>query len=100
MVIPMGDLLIRNVPEPVKQAIERAARRDGRSLSATAIDLLRKSLADAPGEQTRVSSAWDEFRPLLYDGNDEQAEQFARMMEEIETARKKDFGKPPPEPGE
>ncbi|MEX0407609.1 plasmid stabilization protein [Aquibium sp. LZ166] len=93
----MGDLLIRNVPEPMKLAIERAARRDGRSLSATAIDLLQKSLADSAAEQERPVSAWSELRSLLQEGSEDEAEEFARIMEEIEAARKNDFGRPLPE---
>lgn len=95
----MGDFLIKNVPEPVKRAIEYAALRDGRSMSATAIELLRKSLAALSEEEDRPASAWDELRPLLYDGAEEAAEEFAGIMEEVEAARKRDFGRSIPEPG-
>ena len=96
----MGDLLIRNIPESVKRAVEQAARREGRSLSATAIDLLRKSLLDGSSERDRRKSAWAELRPLLYDGTEEEAAEFARTMEEVEAERKRDFGRPIPESGE
>ncbi len=96
----MGDLLIRNIPENVKREIERAARRDGRSLSDTAIGLLQRSLVDSPADNERFVSAWDELRPLLYDGNAEEADEFARIMEEVEAEGKRDFGRPVPEPDE
>jgi plasmid stability protein len=42
--------------------------------------------ADKPG----TISAWDVLRPILRDDSDE----FAKMMDEIEAERKKDFGRP------
>lgn len=95
----MGDFLIKNVPESVRRGIERTAQRDGRSLSATAIRLLQRSLADTLDEQHRPRSAWEELRPLLYDGPDDTSDQFAEIMEEVEAARKRDFGRPASEPG-
>jgi plasmid stability protein len=94
----MGDLLIRNIPEALKREIESAAKRDGQSLSAKSIDLLRKSIfAEREGEEKPFVSAWDVLRPILYDGNDEEAEEFARIMEEVEAERKRDFGRPLPD---
>lgn len=93
----MGDMLIRNIPDALKRDLERAAKRDGRSLSAKSIDLLRKSLAaeDAEGRKPFVS-AWDVLRPALYQpGNDAEAEDFVKIMEEVEAERKRDFGRPP-----
>lgn len=92
----MGDLLIRNVPEHLKKELELAARREGRSLSAKSIDLLRKSLAgEAVAQEKPFVSAWDVLRPLLYsEGNDAEAEEFARIMDEVEAERKRDFGRP------
>lgn len=95
----MGDFLIKNVPEPVRRAIERAAQRDGRSLSAAAIGLLQRSIADTLDEQDRPMSAWEELRPLLYVGPDDASEQFSEIMDEVESARKRDFGRPVSEPG-
>ncbi|RVD64742.1 plasmid stabilization protein, partial [Mesorhizobium sp. M7A.F.Ca.ET.027.03.2.1] len=40
----MGDMLIRDIPEPLKREIEHAARKGGQSLSGKAIDLLRKGM--------------------------------------------------------
>jgi plasmid stability protein len=95
---PMGDLLIRNIPDALKISLEEAAKRDGQSLSAKSIDLLRTSLSteQSNGEKPFVS-AWDVLRPILYQGNEEEAEAFYKIMEEIEAERKRDFGRPLPE---
>lgn len=92
----MGDLLIRNIPEHLKKELERAAKRDGQSLSAKSIDLLRRSLAeDTAAPEKPFVSAWDALRPVLYsEGNDEEAEAYAKIMEEVEAERKRDFGRP------
>ena len=94
----MGDLLIRNIPDALKRNLEDAARRDGQSLSAKSIDLLRTSLsAEQATEQKPFVSAWDVLRPIMYQGDDEEAEAFQKIMEEIEAERKRDFGRPAPE---
>ena len=94
----MGDLLIRNIPEALKIEIEEAARRDGKSLSATSIDLLRHSLLARRGSNEKpFVSAWDALRPILYDGDDREQQAFAESMEDIEAARKRDFGRPMPD---
>jgi plasmid stability protein len=94
----MGDLLIRNIPDALKRRIERAARRDGQSLSAKSIDLLRRSLVGESEEATRRNvSAWDVLRPILYDGNVEEAEAFAKIMEGVESRRKRDFARRMPD---
>mgnify|MGYP000249848971 CR=1 FL=1 len=94
----MGDLLIRNIPEALKREIDRMARRDGQSLSAKSIDLLRSSIEtqQEPDDRPFVS-AWGALRPILYTGNDQEADEFVRGMEEIEQARKRDFGRPVPD---
>lgn len=92
----MGDLLIRNVPEHLKKQLELAARREGTSLSAKSIDLLRRSLAEeVASAAVPPLSAWDVLRPIMYvEGLDTEAEEFAKIMEEIEAERKRDFGRP------
>ena len=88
-------MLIRGIPEALKREIEDFARRDGQSLSAKSIDLLRKSVdADRQAYTKPFVSAWDVLRPILYDGNDAEAEEFAKIMEEVEAERKRDFGRP------
>ena len=94
----MGDLLIRNMPEALKRSLEQAAMRDGQSLSAKSIELLRNSLsAEQTDREKPFVSAWDVLRPIMYQGNDEEAEAFARIMDEIEADRKRDFGRAPPD---
>ena len=91
----MGDMLIRGIPEGLKREIEDFAERDGQSLSAKSIDLLRKSVdAERDARARPFVSAWDVLRPILYDGNEREAEEYAKIMEEIEAERKKDFGRP------
>lgn len=95
----MGDLLIRNIPEVLKRDLEEAARRDGRSLSAKSIDLLRKSLAAEGVEGKRpFVSAWDVLRPIFEaHGAVDEADEYANIMDEIEAERKRDFGRPLPD---
>jgi len=96
----VGDLLIRNIPEALKSEIEQAARRDGKSLSATSIDLLRRSLlARRESDEKPFLSAWDALRPILYHGDDAEQQAFAKSMEDIEAARKRDFGRSVPDFG-
>ncbi len=91
----MSDLLIRDISEPMKQDIARRARQAGRSLSEEAKELLQKALiAEKAETETPRLSAWDLLRPILYDGNDAAAAEYALIMEEIEAERKKDFGRP------
>jgi hypothetical protein len=88
-------MLIRGIPEGLKREIEEFARRDGESPSTKSIDLLRKSVdAEREVHAKPFVSAWDVLRPILYDGNDEEAEEFAKIMEEVEAERKRDFGRP------
>ncbi|SCB31746.1 hypothetical protein GA0061100_108200 [Rhizobium hainanense] len=90
----MSDLLIRDISEPMKQDIAERAKQAGRSLSDEAKELLRKALVaeNSETENSRLS-AWDLLRPILYDGDDVAATEYARIMDEIEVERKKDFGR-------
>jgi antitoxin FitA len=94
----MSDLLIRDIPEALKRSLEQVAKRDGQSLSAKSIELLRNSLSVEQANQEKpFVSAWDVLRPMMYQGNDEEAEAFARIMDEVEADRKRDFGRAPPD---
>ena len=75
------------------------AARDGASLSSEAIDILRDGLKARQKSAVRQGkSAWDVRRPLFYDENDlEAGEEFAKIMDEIEAERKRDFGRPVPD---
>ena len=90
----MGDMLIRNIPEPLKREIEDAARTAGQSLSGRAIDLLRKGIVSERQSQPKPGlSAWDAIRSSL-EAQDAIDEEFAKIMDDIEAERKMDFGRP------
>lgn len=90
----MGDLLIRNIPEHLKKELEQAAKRDGQSLSAKSIDLLRKSLAEETAVQEKpFVSAWDALRSAFVE-HDAVDDEYSKIMDEIEAERKRDFGRP------
>ncbi len=90
----MGDLLIRNIPEPLKRDIEQAARKAGHSLSGKAIELLRRGIvAEREHKPDPGLSAWDAIRSA-YTSHEGLDEEFARVMEEVEAERKRDFGRP------
>ena len=89
----MGDMLIRGIPDALKIEIEGAARQEGQSLSARAIDLMRKGLLferEAAGRPKQ--SAWDMIRSI-YEHEGPVTGEFARIMDEIEAERKRDFGR-------
>ena len=90
----MSDMLIRDVPEPLKDEIVQAARKRGQSLSTRAIDLLRKGLiAERQVKPESERSAWDMLRSVFEEDGPPEGE-FAKIMEEIEAERKRDFGRP------
>ena len=91
----VSDLLIRDISEPMKQDIAERAKQAGRSLSEEAKELLQKALvAEKAATESPRLSAWDFLRPILYNGDDAAATEYARLMDEIEAERKKDFGRP------
>lgn len=90
----MGDMLIRDIPEPLKREIEQAAHKLGQSLSGKAIDLLRKGIiAEKEARPQTGLSAWDAIRSAFAAENAIDDE-FSEIMDEIEAARKGDFGRP------
>ena len=92
----MSDLLIRDVPEALRHEIAQAAKTNGQSLSSTAIDLLREGLL-AKRQQARQPrrSAWEMLRSAFAETGEPDGE-FAKIMDEIEAERKRDFGRPLP----
>ncbi|WP_352728432.1 plasmid stabilization protein [Mesorhizobium sp. M0276] len=90
----MGDMLIRDIPEPLKREIEQAARKGGQSLSGKAIDLLRKGMvAEKEAKPEPGLSAWDAIRSAFAAEN-AIGDEFSEIMDEIEADRKRDFGRP------
>lgn len=92
----MGDLLIRDIPEPLKKEIEQAAKKNGQSLSTRAMDLLRKGIVvEREGKSEPGLSAWDAIRSA-FASEGELDDEYSKIMNEIEAARKRDFGRPLP----
>jgi hypothetical protein len=92
----MSDLLIRDVPEALRQEIAEAAKTKGQSLSSAAIDLLREGLlAKHKRAQQPRRSAWEMLRSAFAEDGEPDGE-FAKIMDEIEAERKRDFGRPLP----
>lgn len=90
----MGDMLIRGVPDALKVEIEGVARQEGQSLSARAIDLMRKGLMFEKEVAAKPKqSAWDMIRSI-YEQDGPVTGEFAQIMDEIEAERKRDFGRP------
>lgn len=70
----MKHLTVRNVPEPVAEALEREKRRRGTSLNQTVIDLLEQALGVGGVRSNglaRLSGAWSE-------------EEYRRFVEAVE----------------
>jgi plasmid stability protein len=90
----MGDLLIRGIPDPLKREIESAAKKKGRSLSAQAIDLLRKGVVAEKKEASSASgiSAWSVIRQAV-EAEAGVDEEFVEVLTSIERERKRDFGR-------
>ncbi|WP_049730673.1 FitA-like ribbon-helix-helix domain-containing protein [Rhizobium ecuadorense] len=89
----MGDFLIRNISEAMKRDIAESAQRSGNSLSDEAKELLREALQRKTGAKPEAVSAYAAIR-AAFEREDAVDDEFAAIMEEIEAARKKDFGRP------
>jgi plasmid stability protein len=93
----MGDLLMRNISDAMKQELASRAERSGNSLSDEIKLLLRFAIAADAGTKTREVSAWESLRAVLApktEAEADEAEAFVRIMEDIEAERKADFGRP------
>nr|WP_311319436.1 plasmid stabilization protein [Rhizobium tropici] len=91
----MSNLLIRDIPDAMKHDLAERAKQTGRSLSDEAKELLRAALVAEDANAGRSGlSAWDVLRPIFYTEDAAAAEEYGRIMKEIEAERKKDFGRP------
>lgn len=91
----MADLLIRNVPEDLRENLGRIARDTGRSLSDAAQDLIRRGIEGHRQETPATrKNAYKQLRDIFSFDDDKAAEDFAKIMDEIEEQRKKDPGRP------
>ncbi|ULR43749.1 plasmid stabilization protein [Rhizobium sp. K102] len=89
----MGHFLIRNISEAMKRDIAEAAQQSGNSLSDEAKELLREVLQRKNAAKPETGSAYATIR-AAFEREDAVDDEFAAIMEEIEAARKKDFGRP------
>ncbi|MGE6741930.1 FitA-like ribbon-helix-helix domain-containing protein [Allorhizobium pseudoryzae] len=91
----MGDLLIRNIPDAMRQSLDERAERAGRSLSEEVTAILGDALQKPPQNNAAGTlSALDALREIMMPHSEEEAALFAEIMEEIEAKRKSDFGRP------
>lgn len=92
----MGDLLIRDIPESLKRDLNEIASETGRSMSDEAKAMIRKGVAahKADKSQPSTKNAYEQLREAFADIPDEEREEFAKIMDEIEADRKKSFGRP------
>lgn len=93
----MGDLLIRNIPESVKESLADKARQGGRSLSDEATLRLAQSLAEEKEAPADTRNAYEMLRSIFQEHNalmsDEDHEDFMQAVEEM----RKDMGRPVPD---
>lgn len=93
----MGDILIRNVPESLKDWLVDRARASGRSLSEEAKFRLVRSLADERERASPSGNALDAIRSTFVETGtlltDEEHTDFMRAVEDL----RRDTGRPVPE---
>jgi plasmid stability protein len=93
----MGDMLVRGIPDALKTEIAESAKRDGQSLSDKAIEILRKGVnVEREEKQKPAQSAWEALRSAVT-AHGPLDDEYAKIMDEIEAERKKDFGRPLPD---
>ena len=97
----MGDLLIRDVPEDLKDKLAAAARMAGRSVDEEArLRLQVPATSDVPIEKKPEPISGREFirsiQELVADIPIAEREAFSAIMDDIEAGRKRDAGRPSP----
>jgi plasmid stability protein len=91
----MGDLLIRNIPDAIRQSLAERAERSGRSVSEDVTAILGDALqSSALKSESGTPSTLDALREIMMPESEEQAALYAEVMDEIELQRKSDFGRP------
>jgi len=92
----MGDLLVRNIPDTLKQDLITRAHKSGRSLSDETKYVISKGLAAEISEPAQKSGEQfaNDLLKLFADIPKEEKEQYSKIMDEVEEQRKKDFGRP------
>ena len=93
----MGDLLIRNIPEAVKESLADKARQGGRSLSDEVTLRLVQSLAEDQEAPAETRNAFEVLRSIFEENNalmsDEDHQEFMQAVDEM----RKDMGRPAPD---
>lgn len=93
----MGDLLIRNIPEAVKESLADKARQGGRSLSDEVTLRLVQSLAEDQQAPADTRNAFQVLRSIFEDNNallsDDDHQDFMLAVEDI----RKDMGRAAPD---
>lgn len=91
----MGDLLIRNIPDAIRQSLAERAERSGRSVSDEVTEILgeelRRGMYAVRGTEI---SAGESLRSVFAPLTPEERDAFSAVMEDIEAERKKDLGRP------
>jgi antitoxin FitA len=95
----MSNLLIRDVPEELKDKLVAAAHKAGRSLDEEArLRLQVPATAESTHEQDRAPMSGAEFvrsiQDLFAHVPTGEREAFSAIMDEIEAERRKDYGRP------
>jgi hypothetical protein len=82
----MSDLIIRDVPESLRQQLNDVARASGRSPSEEAIAMLAEALAKRGPETggTKMGEPWDSFRMRNRENlmTEDESREFNRALEE------------------
>ncbi|MGB8817244.1 MAG: plasmid stabilization protein [Rhizobiaceae bacterium] len=94
----MGDLLIRNIPDEMRQGLAKVADADGLSLSDAAKQAIAAGLRGAaPDAIVKPRNALEAIREALGDSlaTDEEHEEFMRIIEE----GRRHPDRPPPDLG-
>lgn len=93
----MGDLLIRNIPETIKESLADRARQGGRSLSDEVTLRLVRSLAEDGQAPAETRNAYEMLRSVFEDNDALMSdEDHAEFMQAVEDMRK-DMGRPVPD---
>ena len=91
----MTDLLVRDVPESLKESLIARADEAGRSVSDEVKAILQREFPAAETTHAREElSAWEALKGVLSSLTPEERDEFSSIMDEVEAERKKDFGRP------
>ncbi|MDO1580836.1 FitA-like ribbon-helix-helix domain-containing protein [Rhizobium oryzicola] len=91
----MGDLLIKNISDALRQSLAERADQAGTSLSEEAAAILGDALLH-PVLKSDASplSSLEALREIMMPQSEEEAAVYSEIMNEIEAKRKSDFGRP------